>query len=162
MGFTRNGDDRVLGQRELAALKVFLQECFRILAQGLEVQFLEQRREKHDYGFFRRGKPAVEIDRAQHGLQRIGKNGGAPFASTLELSFAKPDQSAQSERLRQFSQRLLIDQVGSNAGEVAFADDRVEYRNERQQFSIGHAGHFFTRCARIPSRRAASCTAIAD
>jgi hypothetical protein len=96
--------------------------------------------------------------RMPRNLQRARSRANAAtmtFEQGIVGEFAQPRQRLTHRRLRD------AEPLG-RAGEVALADDRVEYRNERQQFPIGHARHFFTRCARIPSRRAASCTVIAD
>lgn len=105
-------NDSILGQRQLAALEIFLQKGFGILAEGMGVHLPPQGGSEKNFNcLFGLLKTRVEIYGANHSFQRIRKNRRPFVSSAFEFTFAKSDKLSQLKRLRQFSQHLLVYEV---------------------------------------------------
>ena len=120
VGFAGGGNNGILWKRQPAALEIFLQESFWILAQSAGIHFLEQWSKKIRNDFFGHCETAVEVNRSEQRLQRIGEYRWAFFSATFDFSLAESDQLAQFKPLRHFSKSLLIDQIGSYPRQVTF------------------------------------------
>lgn len=130
MGLSAGSDNGITGQGQLAALEIFLQEGFGILAEGTGVQFPQRGGKKNLDRLPRLLITSVEIYSANHGLQRIRKNRGSLVSSAFQLTFAKSDKLSQLKRLRQFSEYFLVNEVGAYSRQAAFAEIRemMEYQ----------------------------------
>lgn len=111
VGLASGSNDSIPGQRQPAALEIFLQKGFWILTEGMGVQLPQGRGEKNFNRLLGLLKTRVEIYGANHSFQRICKNRRPSISSAFEFTFAKPDKLSQLKRLRQFSQHLLVYKV---------------------------------------------------
>jgi hypothetical protein len=73
----------------------------------------------------RRIEAAVEEDGAQQRFQRIGQDRRTAEAARFQLAFAQAQELRQFQLLGDFKQRLLLDQVGAQARQVALVDLQV-------------------------------------
>ena len=78
----------VRGQGNLAALQILLQQCLRILPEGLRIHRLHDRMVELGNRRARRQKAAVEKHGAKQGFERIGQNRRTAKAPALELALA--------------------------------------------------------------------------
>src|SRR5213080_1821874 len=89
VGLAHGGDNGISGKRQPAALEIFLQEGFRIFAEGLGIQFLEQRSKKGCDDLFGHCETAIEVNCSNQSLQRIGEYRWASFSATLDFPLAE-------------------------------------------------------------------------
>ncbi len=111
VSFASGSNDSIAGQRQFAALEIFLQKGFGILAEGLGVQLPQGGNEKIFYCLLGLLKTRIEIYGANHSFQRIRKDRRPLVSPTFELTLAKSDKLPQFKRLRQFGQHLLVYEI---------------------------------------------------
>jgi hypothetical protein len=115
------GRDHVIGrQRDLFALQEFLQQGLGVLAEGARVDRVQQRDIEGADRVARAVEAAVEEDRAEQGFERIGQDRRTAETARLQFALAQAQELRQLELLGDLVQRLLLDQVGAQARQVAF------------------------------------------
>ena len=131
VSFASGSNDSIPGQRQLAALEVFLQKSFGILAEGMSVQLPQRGSEKNFNCLLGLLKTRIKIYGANHSFQRIRKNRRPFVSSAFEFTFAKSDKLSQLKRLRQLSQHLLVYEVRPYPRQAAFAEvgKMMEYQS---------------------------------
>lgn len=113
--------DAVFGQREALCLQGFLQAGFRIfglIVQAGALYALGKQAAHHGLGGVETG---IEADGGKHGLHGVGQNGRAVEAAAFQ--FARPQKQgvAHGQTAGDVGQHVLVDQVGAQAGKLAFA-----------------------------------------
>jgi hypothetical protein len=117
------GGHHVIGrQRDFAALQEFLQQGLGVLAEGARVDRVEHRDVEGADHVARGIEAGVEEDRAQQGFEGVGQDRGTAEAAGLEFALAQAQELRQFELLGDLVQRLLLDQVGAQARQVAFVE----------------------------------------
>src|SRR5690606_26705314 len=84
------------------------------------------------------GKAGVQVDRADQRLERVGQDGGAVRAARAGLAFTQAQQRRQRQPQREPVQRVLLDQVGPHARQVALRQFR---ETDVQQVRDGQVQH---------------------
>lgn len=144
VGLASGSNDSIPRQRQLAALEIFLQKGFGILAESMGVQLPQGGSEKNFNCLLGLLKTRVEIYGANHSLKRICKNRWSFVSSTFEFTFAKSNKLSQFKRLRQFSQHLLVYEVRPYPRQAAFAKvgKMVKYQSSDGAVEDGVAKKF--------------------
>ena len=111
-------------------LEVLLQQRLGVLAKRARVDLLQDR--DVELADQRAGgiETAIEEYRPENGFQRIGQDGRPTEATALQLTFAQAQRVGQLQHLRDFVQRLLLDQVGPHTRQIALiqlAEHAVEH-----------------------------------
>jgi hypothetical protein len=119
VGFAFSGDDGVFGQRQLAALQIFLQLGLGILGKFLRFQFGDDGRVQGIQHSLRLEKTAVKVDRADDGFQGIGQNGRPAETTAFQLAFAEEQVISQLQALCDIRQGRLLHQMRPDARQVA-------------------------------------------
>ncbi|EDT03186.1 hypothetical protein BamIOP4010DRAFT_3320 [Burkholderia ambifaria IOP40-10] len=117
---TMRRDDRVGRQRDLVALQVLLQQRLRVLAERARIDVVENRDiEALDdpLGGF---EAAIEEYGPDDGFERVREDRRAAEAATAQLALAQPQPFGDIQGLSDFIQRLLLDEIGAHARQVAF------------------------------------------
>ena len=74
--------------------------------------------------FARRFKTAVQKNRAQHRLKRVGQRGRALAPAVRFLAAAQNQMRAQPQRAGAFGQRAAVDEFGARLRQRPFAERR--------------------------------------
>ena len=122
-------------QGQLAPLQPFLQFGFGVFGSRLhlrlDLDILEQTLDQA----LRGAVATVQIDRTDHGLDRIGQDGRALAATRLELALTQPKHFRQLHLQGQVGQRVLLDQIGTHPRKVSLgqlAQLRIQQMRHRQ------------------------------
>src|SRR5574340_634234 len=126
-------------QGDLAALQILLQQGLGILAQGPRVQAGEERRVQLLYHLRRPAETAIQIDRAQHRLQRIGQDRGAAEAAALQLAFPQNQMIPQPEGERNPGKRGLLDQMRAQPAKIPLGQARIKLVEAAGDDAVEHA-----------------------
>ena len=99
-------------QRQRAVLQELLQARLRILGERRGLQARETRPvERHEYRA-RSLESAVEVDRAEHRLERIGERRATPKAARAQLAGTEPEPLREAEAIGDVGEGFAIDEVG--------------------------------------------------
>ena len=107
--------DGIAWQREAARLQVLLQRRLRVLPNGKPFGPLEAIGEERLDRATNRIETAVEVDRPQQRLERVGEDRGTAKAAALELAFAQAQPVAETEARRKLGKRRLVRQGRARA-----------------------------------------------
>ena len=132
------GDDVVSGQCNLAALQILLQQGFGVLAKRLRIHRLHDRVIQLGDRGARGLKSAIQKNGTEQGFQRVGQNRGTAESAAFELAFAQFQEARQINPLRYFIQRLLFDQVGTQARQIAFVQFGIALIQQMRHGAIEH------------------------
>src|SRR5690606_19077905 len=111
-------DDRIDRQRQLLALEVLLQKRLRVLAERLRIDRLQDRLVQGDQHRLRRIEAAVEEHRADDRLDGVAEDRRAAKAAALGFALAEQQVRAQAEALCDLDERLLLDEVRTQARKI--------------------------------------------
>jgi hypothetical protein len=108
-----------------APLELLLQPRLGVLERGGLGQPGQRVAHEPGAGLARGGEAAVEVDRAEHGLERIGQDGGVAEAAGAHRAGSQHQDVAEPERFGQARQAVFAHQARAQLREVAFAGPRA-------------------------------------
>mgnify|MGYP007088719712 CR=1 FL=1 len=79
---------------------------------------------------------AVEKHRAQHGFQRVCKDRRAAEAAAAQFAFTKAQAFGNIKGLSNLVERLLLDQIGADARQIAFVQFAETLEQKRSHRAI--------------------------
>ena len=120
MGLAARGDDPIARNRNAPRLQPFLQLGLGVLRPARDLGRLDHLAEQAVHEVARRRQPAVEEGRADQRLERVGEDRRAQRATATRLTFAETERLGQAELKRRPVQAVLANEVGANAGQIAF------------------------------------------
>ncbi len=124
------GHHGVLRQRDFMTLEILLQQRLGVLAQRARIDLLQDRDVQLADQGTSRIEAAIEEHRAEDRLQRIGQDRRPAKPTALELALAQAQLVRQQQHLRDLVQRLLLDQIGPHARQIALvqlAEHAIEH-----------------------------------
>jgi len=144
MGLAAGGADSVARDLEPARLEPLLQFGLGVLAPAREIRGLDDLSEQPLHQAACRVEAAVLERRADQRLERVGEDRCALRAAAARLAFAEPQQLGQSELKRHPVQAVFADEVGADAGQIAFvgAAEALEQQARDDEAQDGIAEEF--------------------
>src|SRR6185369_7033945 len=106
-------EDRIARQRETPRLQVLLERGLRVLLDREPFGALEPAREHAAHGRLHRHEAAVEEDRAEESLERVGEDRGTPETAALELALPEPQALSQAKLEGDLRKRGLVHERGA-------------------------------------------------
>ena len=124
MGGTGGLGDCVLRQVHFAPLQPLLKLGFGVFAHRahLRIDFDIAKQMAHQRGC--RVIAGIQVHRTDHRLHGIGQDGRALPSAGFQLTLAQTQHGRQAQLIGQHHQRVLLDQIGPCARQVAFGQAR--------------------------------------
>ena len=113
--------DAIFGQGQAAGLQGFLKQGFRVFALVAQVDVGNAPGKQAAHGLLGGGEIGIEADGGQQGFHGVGQDGGAVEAAAFEFAHAQIQRVAHAHAAGDFGKHVLVDQIGAQAGEFAFA-----------------------------------------
>ena len=131
MGFAPNAHQFIERERKSAPLQPFLQTGLGVLAGLQRVGLRKLLAVQTEDDTLRSFEAAIEIDCTDHGLDRIGQNRWAMFATAPEFALAETQIGAEIQIDGNSMQALLAHEIGTQARHFSLADvaEAFEERN---------------------------------
>lgn len=133
-----HGSDVVSRRFRGTVLEQLLQFALGIFQHRNVLQAAEGLAKMARHELFRRGKTAVEKNRAEHGLEGVGQRRGAFATAVGFLAAAENEMFAEAERAGFLGEGAAVHQFGAGLGERAFAERGKFFIQFVRQYELQH------------------------